>query len=1093
MEKHPITHSAQKYILPSNCEAGDNVGKVTLCFNTYPSWHVLYYGETITPSVFKASIVAGNDDNAFAINADTGELTITTPASFTETRVLTILSKYGVYFQETECTITYIPAADCIFFDPDFVGSSDGTRAAPYLKFNGSGLGNGTAGKTYLWRRAKTYLNETVKVVNAAGADWMQFGAWGQGAVPIIDGSTNNTADRFMDIGIFTGSIEGNNVRVFDFETTHDASTTWYPFQIQPFGSGLEMHRIKCTTLTFENGHFWFRASSDFGYINKNAILKDLESYDFRLDCRGGKFEAGGITADHFTADSAFAGNTSVGVSFAQMPNNTLRYSTAKSSSGQGLNIRAGNCLYEYCIIDGAANSLIGSILDGNDGLGGEFLVNGTSEFRNIIVRGSTAKVISFQRPSGLTDEINGLKFTNIIVQGGGAVGAEMVSYSKNIKLTNCVLSGLSSTGVRIFSTSTGNEIDGCTIANNTGTDINTNEPVTVNRTIYVTSSGTITGTGNSNNESDFVGAGDYRIDAGSVLIGAATRVTLYDALANDRLNPTTIGAFEYVLPIYNFDLSVTPAGAGTIAKSPAGFQNEGTSYTLTATPASGKAFVRFSSFFEGEWIELSTLNPLTANMPPYNLPVRAEFVDAVADTYALTLEVFPAAAGTVSQSPVGPHEAGTEVTLAVVASDNTFLGWYDGAVLLSASDPYVYTTGATEETISAVFEVTAATKIRFSRNLFGEEVQGVELNSTEPFYQLYGEVQVELVPGSGTFTKTIDFLLDPLADLSATFVINTGFRGHFIAPNFNPTTITTIQKVTYNKLKGKFFGGEYYGTTPEPVGVTELTDLVVLKAGIADSVGFDAGFDKLFTFPNKFLTFAPQIKVVSPTTPELLHFMFVDSGHTTVNLNVKLCYTDGTEYTYSPRSISDIDIYDIIRIPVGVTALGLANAFPVKVISHYQVWLSSGATIISESKLFELDYDLKPFERTWMYENSLGMPEIFRTIGKTNYTNSVSTTEARRAVVYTAGSGQSRFFTNQATSRRREEISTGFLRDLETARYMLDFTLQKGTLYEIKDGTFIPVQLSSPATFADSTDGEYNYFLRFSILGGYENESYTP
>jgi hypothetical protein len=800
VDKHPITHTNQKFILPEAPVSGDTVGTVTKMLRTYPSWHKLYYGTDVTAGDFSAVIVGGNSDGAFSINSATGDLTINTPINFTASREITVqISLTGTSLtMNTVCQVDYIPLSNCIFIDPSYVPGTtpNGTRSAPFLKFDGSGLGNGTAGMTYFYRRGTTVQNENLVIVNGIEDDWIQVGAYGQGARPIVDGSMNTTARRFMDIGS-TGGDPGHRVRVFDIETTHDANNTWYPFRVAATGIGLEMHRIKCTTVTFENGHFWIIANSAAGKVNKQALLVDLESYDFRAACRGIKLEGGGIIALGCYCESDFTDSlTSVGFSFADNQDNIARYCYSKQNSGQGFNVRAINHVYEYCIIDGAANSLIAAI--SGDNTDPDKRPDSTCEFRNIIVRNSGAKVISFQRLVSGSELIDGVKFTNIIVQGTGAIGAEMLSFSRNIKLTNCVLAGLTGTGVRVFSGSTGNEVESCTIQT-TATGINASEPVQVNRSIYNSSSGTITGgVGNSTNVSDFVGSGDFRIAEGSALIAATPRVTLFDALANDRYDPTTIGAFEYLVaeepepeptftltlaidpaesgtasqsptgphesgtavtltatpssgkqfvgwydgetllstanpytyttgaadktitatfedipPVtYDITLSILPEGFGTAEKSPAGPQEEGTSYTLTATPASGKQFVRWMALFEGDWILLSTSNPLTANMPALDLYVRAEFEDIPAEpTFTLTLASDPAEGGSISQSPPSPHESLTAVTLtATPAEGYLFLGWYDNETLLSTDNPYTYTTGAEDKTITAVFELITYT-----------------------------------------------------------------------------------------------------------------------------------------------------------------------------------------------------------------------------------------------------------------------------------------------------------------------------------------------------------------------------------------------
>lgn len=384
-------------------------------------------------------------------------------------------------------------------------------------------------------------------------------------------------------------------------------------------------------------------------------------------------------------------------------------------------------------------------------------------------------------------------------------------------------------------------------------------------------------------------------------------------------------------------------------------------------------------------------------------------------------------------------------------------------------------------------------TKLRYIRNLFSEPVTGTVLNSTQPFYQLYGEVRVEKLPGTGIYEKTTDFLLDPLEDLSNDFVLNSGFRGLFADPFFNPTTITTPQKVSYNILKGKFFGAEYFGNPPATGALTEIDNFVVINGGVSNVLGFDEANFRLMNAPQKFLSWHPSIKLISRSQPELLHYLVYRDDITDPFLRVRITFTDQTSVTIDKAPLDvPVSQWDLLRYPVGYDALQLALVNPAKVISHYDVWVDNGFGPVSEERTYEVDYDYQPWERLWVYENSLGMPEVFRTTGKTVFGNDVRNSTAKRALVYNTNQNTPRFFSNQVTRRLREEISTGFLRDLDTARYMVDFLIQRGTLYEIKPDRLIPYQMTTSGTYPESTDGEYNYFLRFTVQGAFEEESYT-
>ena len=382
--------------------------------------------------------------------------------------------------------------------------------------------------------------------------------------------------------------------------------------------------------------------------------------------------------------------------------------------------------------------------------------------------------------------------------------------------------------------------------------------------------------------------------------------------------------------------------------------------------------------------------------------------------------------------------------------------------------------------------------KIQLFRNLFGETVTGVV--TTQPYYQLYGEVRVETVPGSGTYVKTLGYVMDPAVDLQARFVLNSGFKGFFLAPHFNPYSVTAITKTTHNVLRGKFFKSQIYGDPPVIQGTpTEVESYLVLKGGIAQRVGLAAGWERVTT-DKKFLTWHPVVKAVGIFQPELLHFLIQTDTVTTVNLKVKLTYTDGTDTTVTPRTLAGITQYDLLRIPAGIPNLELASVDFARTISYYELWLEDQAgTVISERRYFELDQYEQRWERLWLYENSFGMPEVFRTVGKTKYGTGITPMRSKLSVAETYDVKQPQYLTRETYLRTDQEISTGMLRDRETAAYMLDFLSQKAPLFELKDGDYHPVQLLPPSVHEEAVDEEYSYFVRFKVAGAFEETVFTP
>jgi len=153
--------------------------------------------------------------------------------------------------------------------------------------------------------------------------------------------------------------------------------------------------------------------------------------------------------------------------------------------------------------------------------------------------------------------------------------------------------------------------------------------------------------------------------------------------------------------PIDEFSVTVSadPATGGTVAKSPnqTSYVN-GTVVTLTATAADGYTF---AGWFDGA-TQVSTDASYAYTVAGADKAFTAKFT--ALPTYALT--VTASEGGTAAKSPEqAEYLEGAQVTLtATAASGYEFDGFYDGATLLSASTPYVYTMPAEAKTITAQF-----------------------------------------------------------------------------------------------------------------------------------------------------------------------------------------------------------------------------------------------------------------------------------------------------------------------------------------------------------------------------------------------------
>ncbi|MEM4368447.1 MAG: CIA30 family protein [Candidatus Anstonellales archaeon] len=183
---------------------------------------------------------------------------------------------------------------------------------------------------------------------------------------------------------------------------------------------------------------------------------------------------------------------------------------------------------------------------------------------------------------------------------------------------------------------------------------------------------------------------------------GAATGTTNPITITMDSNKTITATFSGGQTQTYTLTVNVSPTGAGTVSKSPDQTSyTAGTNVTLTATPASGYAFVNWT---EGTQV-LGTAATLQITMTS-NRTITANFQQVQAGNYTLTVLINPAGAGTVTKNPnQTSYTAGTQVTLTAQANSGyTFLNWSGDA---SGTTPTITITMNSNKTVTANFQAT--------------------------------------------------------------------------------------------------------------------------------------------------------------------------------------------------------------------------------------------------------------------------------------------------------------------------------------------------------------------------------------------------
>lgn len=255
--------------------------------------------------------------------------------------------------------------------------------------------------------------------------------------------------------------------------------------------------------------------------------------------------------------------------------------------------------------------------------------------------------------------------------------------------------------------------------------------------------------------------------------------------------------------------------------------------------------------------------------------------------------------------------------------------------------------------------------------------------NYAEGNYEIYGELRVEKVPGSGLFAKTQSARLLPDLDDQVVFELQDGASDFFPLPDLDPASINMIQPCDDNQVNAQFFAAESYGDPAELQELTLRSSFRVLNGGLPKIYNGDF-FGTFLPETKSWLTWHPGNKRVNPNQPELLHF-YVPAGVSTITQRIEVFFTDGTSQVLDVETAVAVITDRIYRIPTGYHQLELQEINPEKTISKYSTWLvDQSNNIIASPFMYIVEPVPASNARYWMFTNSLGMWEIMRAEGKT-------------------------------------------------------------------------------------------------------------
>jgi hypothetical protein len=356
--------------------------------------------------------------------------------------------------------------------------------------------------------------------------------------------------------------------------------------------------------------------------------------------------------------------------------------------------------------------------------------------------------------------------------------------------------------------------------------------------------------------------------------------------------------------------------------------------------------------------------------------------------------------------------------------------------------------------------------------------------------YQIKGELRVEKVPASGSYTTTLTAKLTPDADDNAVFELQDGLADFFPFTDFNPYAVVGMQQITDNVVKAQFLQAESYGDPQVDQASTLVDTFKVINGGLPKQI-LDNFFADILPVTKQFLTWAPLRKRVTQTQPELLHFYVYTDTITELNLIVKLYFTDGTDSTHTIDTETGIEEEQVWRLPAGFTQLGLSTLAAGKTVKKYELWLTNQSdAIISEVRTYAMEYVEATENRFWLFTNSLGMFEILRTEGKTTesheLTRETSSNYLPNGYALAMGEIQSRVLGSMETL----DVSTGYLDSKTEALWAKEILLSERVFLLTADSR-IPYRITTRA-YTPYQDKNFRWFLRFQAMLAYNNTKHA-
>ncbi len=347
--------------------------------------------------------------------------------------------------------------------------------------------------------------------------------------------------------------------------------------------------------------------------------------------------------------------------------------------------------------------------------------------------------------------------------------------------------------------------------------------------------------------------------------------------------------------------------------------------------------------------------------------------------------------------------------TFRVKGPSQTLLQWVSQTFIPDLQNSNIFSSFWTVHQISGFALATIRKKafgtFNYTSFLANTTVTNSQTNNEavwRPNYKLRAEIFVEDVYRSDSFALVNTLQQTPDAGGNCVFDVAPSVRAYLQHDVPNPAgSGWGAAKKCQKRFWVRFL--EYYGDDPLAYySSTAITDvLFAFRGGVpAQLFAQDYSFIPIQSVSNsKWLTWLPNhTKKITVDAREYLAFRFDDDDIGTVL--VRLFYTDGTTDDFNFDSGSRPTEGDIIIIPAGYEALGIAAHLDSgKTLWKYELHLSDSTVPIYKAFTYIIDDKYYAHRLTLLYQNGWGVPETLHVTQAIDRKLNVSKEQAEKQV----------------------------------------------------------------------------------------------